>query len=567
MIPDVHEQRLDTAKQRALRELIEVLPVYLVQGPPGVGKTFLVTELVRRQFSEDATRRMLLSAQSHYAVDHLLREVIKLRQADHTFEPLAVRCRRRESEEKAGPWDVEVQAQSLLKAVAASEMVASASAPIARLIAALADNAADDAVRAIKMNRRSFESLVLRAANLVFATTNSAELDRLIEERGQFDWAVVEEAGKATGGELVSPLLLSHRRLLIGDHKQLPPFDSDKIVALLRNPEGVRRALGHANSMIGRRLRDTTIDALLDDVTQVDFADDEEAKRFSDLCGDAERALFLFQTLFETEERRQQRESSGSLPQAIRLNVQHRMHPRIAEIISSAFYPDLETDTAAKARYQGQAPISFQEGAVIPDLPVVWIDMPSLQHTPGMKKGERYPRYHSPDEVDAVVAVLSMLSVRSSGASLAVLAPYRQQVSRLAKAIDQEKPRRLKHLSTFSAESKDGAFCHTVDSFQGSEADVVVISLVRNNQHGGLRALGFLADPRRMNVLLSRARWRLIVVGSLQFLTEVANQRLNLEDAARLEFLRNVLSKVQNGAGDGTVAIVPWTRLIAQERS
>lgn len=567
IIPDVYEQRLDTAKQRALRELIEVLPVYLVQGPPGVGKTFLVTELVRRQFSEDATRRMLLSAQSHYAVDHLLREVIKLRQADQSFEPLAVRCRRRESEEKAGPWDVEVQAQSLLKAVARSEMVASASAAIGRLIAALADDTTDDAVRAIKVNRRSFESLVLRAANLVFATTNSAELDRLIEERGQFDWAVVEEAGKATGGELVSPLLLSHRRLLIGDHKQLPPFDSDKIVALLRNPEGVRRALGHANSMIGRRLRDTTIDALLDDVTQVDYADDEEAKRFSDLCGDAERALFLFQTLFETEERRQQRESSSSLPQAIRLNVQHRMHPRIAEIISSAFYPDLETDTAAKARFQGPAPVSCQDSAVIPDLPVVWIDMPSLQHTPGMRKGERYPRYHSPDEVEAVVAVLSMLTVRSCGASLAVLSPYRQQVSRLAKAIDQEKPRRLAHLSMFSAESKDGAFCHTVDSFQGSEADVVVISLVRNNQHGGLRALGFLADPRRMNVLLSRARWRLIVVGSLQFLEEVANQQLNLEDSARLEFLRNVLSKVQKGAGDGTMAIIPWARLVAQEGS
>lgn len=564
---DAYEQRLDTAKQRALRELLEVLPIYFVQGPPGVGKTFLVTELVRRQFSEDATRRMLLSAQSHYAVDHLLGEILKLRQADQNFEPLAVRCRRRESEEKAGPWDVDVQAQALLRMVAGSEMVAAARAPIGVLLAALADDTSDDAVREIKVNRRSFESLVLRAANLVFATTNSAELDRLIEERGQFDWTVVEEAGKATGGELVSPLLLSHRRLLIGDHKQLPPFDSDKIVALLRNPEGVRRALGHATSMIGRRLRDTTIDALLDDVTQVDFADDEEAKRFSDRCGDAERALFLFQTLFEAEERRQQRESGSSPPQAMRLNVQHRMHPTIAEIISSAFYPDLQTDVAAKARFAGPAPACSKDSALIPDLPVVWVDMPSLQHTPGMRKGERYPRYHSPDEVDAVVRVLSLLTAKDSGASLAILSPYRQQVSRLAKAMEQEKAQRLVHLSMFRTESKDGGFCHTVDSFQGSEADVVVVSLVRNNQHGGLAALGFLADPRRMNVLLSRAKWRLVVVGSLQFLTEIANQRLNLEDSTRLEFLRNVLSKVQEGAVMGTMAVVPWARLGSGERS
>ena len=65
------------------------------------------------------------------------------------------------------------------------------------------------------------EGLILRAANVVFATTNSAEIERLIDERGQFDWSIVEEAGKATGSELISPLLLSHRRLMIGDHKQV----------------------------------------------------------------------------------------------------------------------------------------------------------------------------------------------------------------------------------------------------------------------------------------------------------------------------------------------------------
>ena len=54
----------------------------------------------------------------------------------------------------------------------------------------------------------------------------------------------------------------------------------------------------------------------------------------------------------------------------------------------------------------------------------------------------------------------------------------------------------------------------TVDSFQGDEADIVVVSLVRNNHHSGSRALGFLSDERRMNVLLSRARWKLVVIGS-----------------------------------------------------
>jgi AAA domain len=560
---DEFVERLDEPKRRALRELTAILPMYLVQGPPGVGKTFLVTELVRRQFAEDATRRMLLSAQSHYAVDHLLQEVRKLQQADAAFSPLAVRCRRRDSDEEAGPLDVEVQAQALLDGVAASEMLEAASAGIkAAVIAAAKPGDGAGATPAARVAKRAFEALVLRAANLVFATTNSAELDRLIEERSQFDWTVVEEAGKATGGELVSPLLLSHRRLLIGDHKQLPPFDSDKIIALLRNPEAVKDSLGWVNSMIGRRLRDTTIDELLDDVAEFDSADLDDVKHFTDLCGDAERALFLFQTLFETEIRRQERATGADPPLAIRLTVQHRMHPTIAGIISTAFYPDLKTDPTAASRYAGPSPVRSVEPARLPDLPVVWIDMPSLQHTPGMTKGDRYPRYHNPPEVAAVLTVLSLLAASQDAIpSLAVLSPYSQQVRRLGSAIDSERLGRLSQLASFRAESREGRLCHTVDSFQGSEADAVVISLVRNNQRGGLRALGFLSDPRRMNVLLSRAKWRLIIVGSMQFLREIAHQHLNIEDSARLGFFRKVLSYIEAQSASGSMAIVPWEKL------
>lgn len=564
---DEFVERLDDPKKKALRELTAILPMYLVQGPPGVGKTFLVTELVRRQFVEDSTRRMLLSAQSHYAVDHLLREIKELQESDTSFTPLAVKCVRRDSDEEAGPWDVEVQSQALLEAVAGSQMVAAASAGVKQSVIAAAARSTDSAsaVPAVRVAKRAFEALVLRAANLVFATTNSAELDRLIEERGQFDWAVVEEAGKATGGELVSPLLLSHRRLLIGDHKQLPPFDSEKMIALLRDPEGVMGALGWAKLMIGRRLRDVTIDELLDEVTEVDFEDTDAVKRFSDLCGDAERALFLFQTLFEAEHRRHELSPHSDYPQATRLTVQHRMHPTIAGIISTAFYPDLKTDAKAALRYAGPAPVQSLDSTRLPNLPVVWIDMPSLQHTPGMTRGERYPRYHNPSEVTAVLKVLSLLAPsEGAGASLAILSPYSQQVRRLGRSIDAEKITKLPHLARFRVEFKEARLCHTVDSFQGSEADAVIVSLVRNNQHGGLKALGFLSDPRRMNVLLSRARWRLIIVGSMEFLRQIARQNLSVEDGARLEFLRKVLAHIETQCAAGAMAIVPWAKLAGE---
>lgn len=103
-------------------------------------------------------------------------------------------------------------------------------------------------------------------------------------------------------------------------------------------------------------------------------------------------------------------------------------------------------------------------------------------------------------------------------ATLAVLSAYNEQVERLGRAIDDRLPGDLANLAGFMPAPNASAFQSTVDSFQGSEADLVVVSLVRNNDHVGRRALGILRDRRRMNVLLSRAKWQLIIVGSLEFL-------------------------------------------------
>ena len=53
----------------------------------------------------------------------------------------------------------------------------------------------------------------------------------------------------------------------------------------------------------------------------------------------------------------------------------------------------------------------------------------------------------------------------------------------------------------------------TVDEYQGREAELVVLSLVRNNSLGA-RAWGFMLEPERLNVMFSRARFRLVVIGS-----------------------------------------------------
>jgi superfamily I DNA and/or RNA helicase len=144
---------------------------------------------------------------------------------------------------------------------------------------------------------------------------------------------------------------------------------------------------------------------------------------------------------------------------------------------------------------------------------------------------------------------------------LAVLSPYWQQVKRLGKAITQHREGRLKSLSSFSSAIESPDYCGTVDSFQGGEADAVVISLVRNNHHSTpARALGFLRDNRRMNVLLSRAKWRLVVIGSLSFYRHIVATAETLQDQD-IGFLSTFLQSLDEEVADGSATIVSWSSI------
>jgi hypothetical protein len=57
-----------------------------------------------------------------------------------------------------------------------------------------------------------------------------------VDVRDQFDWVIAEEAAKVTGPEMVGALMLSGRRLFIGDHHQLPPFRADGYQRVLGDP-------------------------------------------------------------------------------------------------------------------------------------------------------------------------------------------------------------------------------------------------------------------------------------------------------------------------------------------
>ena len=77
--------------------------------------------------------------------------------------------------------------------------------------------------------------------------------------------------------------------------------------------------------------------------------------------------------------------------------------------------------------------------------------------------------------------------------SVGIISPYRRQVSLIEESI-----------------IKQNKNAQTIDSFQGQEKDLIIVSLVRSNENG---IIGFLKDYRRMNVALTRAKKKLIIIG------------------------------------------------------
>ena len=437
LVEDKHFADLDESKQEALRSAWSTGPGQFVVGPPGVGKTKLVTEIVRRTLAEDPTARLLLSAQAHQALDNLAAAVQKkLKATGLDKNAILVRSRADRGFHLSGAQTPD-RAKSYLGALLESKLVAGAPAVIKSSLdemkkaAGVRGNLRTRLPLSTLRQRRSFEALVLQAANILFSTTNSGDLERLIDDGAQFDWTIVEEAAKATGPELLAPQLLSMRRLLIGDHNQLPPFDTDRVAALLEDQSRVKSALTESDLVVGNIFRDFGLDDLREAV-------DDDAV-LSETCAVARRMLLLFESLVTGELERQKRYGEGRRRVATELLEQHRMHPVIGSVISEVFYEGrLETSLKRAREFETEiSPVIVSDGR-LPLSPIVFVDLPYVQREGGA--GEQFPTYHNPAEVEAVLAILGMVrgvpNAQGEDATLAVLSPYNRQVERLGRAVE-----------------------------------------------------------------------------------------------------------------------------------
>ncbi len=178
------------------------------------------------------------------------------------------------------------------------------------------------------------------------------------------------------------------------------------------------------------------------------------------------------------------------------LQVQYRMHAKIMEFPSRYFYDDnlVAHDSVRSALLRpDQAPVLFIDTAGCGFQEVQ--DPETLSRRNG-EEGALVIR-----QVEALIEDIGVESWIAERITMGIITPYSAQVDEL---------RKLAEASTVMARVYSSVTINTVDAFQGQERDVIVISFVRSNDKG---EVGFLADIRRTNVAMTRARKKLVLVG------------------------------------------------------
>jgi ATP-dependent RNA/DNA helicase IGHMBP2 len=179
------------------------------------------------------------------------------------------------------------------------------------------------------------------------------------------------------------------------------------------------------------------------------------------------------------------------------LTVQYRMHQDIMKFSSQEFYQDsLTADGSVRAHLLRDLPgLAANE---LTETALQFIDTAGASYDESREpEGDSLFNLSEADRV--VEKVQALLEARLPAAEIAVISPYSAQVRLLRERLQQPELE-----------------IDSVDGFQGREKEAVIVSLVRSNPDG---EIGFLEDVRRMNVALTRARRKLIVIGDSATIT------------------------------------------------
>jgi regulator of nonsense transcripts 1 len=187
----------------------------------------------------------------------------------------------------------------------------------------------------------------------------------------------------------------------------------------------------------------------------------------------------------------------------IRLQVQYRMHPCLSEFPSNMFYEGtLQNGVTAPERLRKNVDFPWP----VPDTPMFFYQ--NLGQEEISSSGTSFLNRTEASNVEKIVTKFFKSGVMPS--QIGVVTPYEGQRSYIVNYMQ------------FNGSLKKDLYKEievaSVDAFQGREKDYIILSCVRSNEHQGI---GFLNDPRRLNVALTRAKYGVVILGNPKVLSKV----------------------------------------------
>jgi superfamily I DNA and/or RNA helicase len=414
----IFHEELNAIQNKAVQHLIQSEDIAVVHGPPGTGKTTTLVAAVQEWVKRG--KKVLLSAPSNAATDHLLAQCIKkglkgvrignlakVEDDNEAFTLDALLSREREVK----------QIKELKKrAVEMRKMGAKYKRSFGKEEAEQRKLLFQESKNLMREARELEDYLtekIIQESQVVAATLIGTAHPVLRDHR--FDVLVIDECGQALEPACWVAIQKAQQFIVAGDPFQLPPT--------VKSREAEKAGLG----------------------------------------------ITLLERLVK--------EARG----VVMLEVQYRMHEKIMRFSNEQFYKGqlIAADEVKSRSWHIEQPV------------VQWIDTAGCGFEE--KSGEDGESKMNPDEWNIISTHMERWGVQVDW-KYAVISPYRAQVEYMQEMVGSNPQIRV----------------DTIDSFQGQEADVVYISLVRSNER---QELGFLRDYRRMNVALTRARRGLFIIG------------------------------------------------------